>query len=475
MQKSQRYLLMDPRVVERTIDAHLVLGKAHKHPGNPLFGEDRPWEDRYDNGYPNVILDEQDGLYKCWYDPFMYDQAVRQTPAARRSQITYLKAMQALRDPNHRTREMGMCYAQSVDGLNWTKPPLGIIDWDGDRANNIVIRDESLGAGITVHGSGVFKDSREADPQRRYKMLTRLDVYDGRTARLISKGLGTVVSADGLRWRDPQRCEGVDIAADTHNFPLWAPTLRRYVAITRHKVIGADGKMPIRVVAWTASRDFRTWSKPRIVMRGLDDAHQIYSMPVAYHAGLYIGLPAVFDIRTDRVHTELAVSTDTRTWHRICPGQPLIPTSTRAGAYDWGCVYASPPVFAPDGVRLYYVGSDGRHFDWRKGSFCLASLRHDGFASIAPTDIAKPCSIWTMPMRVRPGQRLVVSVDVARGGSIRAAMVGDHRRSLSACRPITRTGTDVELAWSSAQPVAAGEVRLRFVLNDAKLYAFAWV
>lgn len=41
-----------------------------KHPRNPLFGQDRPWEPRLDNGYPNVVFDTDskvDGPWRLWY------------------------------------------------------------------------------------------------------------------------------------------------------------------------------------------------------------------------------------------------------------------------------------------------------------------------------------------------------------------------------------------------------------------------
>jgi hypothetical protein len=36
----------------------IVLGKIAKHPANPLFGEDKPWEQRFDNFYGSIIYDE---------------------------------------------------------------------------------------------------------------------------------------------------------------------------------------------------------------------------------------------------------------------------------------------------------------------------------------------------------------------------------------------------------------------------------
>jgi hypothetical protein len=47
----------------------MVIGTVEKHAKNPLFVQDKPWEPRLDNGYPNVVYDPTDpqGAYRCWY------------------------------------------------------------------------------------------------------------------------------------------------------------------------------------------------------------------------------------------------------------------------------------------------------------------------------------------------------------------------------------------------------------------------
>ncbi|MFP6873005.1 MAG: serine hydrolase domain-containing protein, partial [Verrucomicrobiales bacterium] len=72
--EGRRYLVLDSRIIEKKQNARLTPGTVKKHPGNPLFGEDRRWEPRYDNMYPNVIYDRAEKLYKCWYSPFIIDQ-----------------------------------------------------------------------------------------------------------------------------------------------------------------------------------------------------------------------------------------------------------------------------------------------------------------------------------------------------------------------------------------------------------------
>ena len=47
---------------------------------NLLFAEEKPWEPRFDNFYANVLYDEDEDLYKCWYSPFIIDQSTTNTP-----------------------------------------------------------------------------------------------------------------------------------------------------------------------------------------------------------------------------------------------------------------------------------------------------------------------------------------------------------------------------------------------------------
>jgi len=140
-------LLLDSRIIKKTENARLTLGKVTKHPENPLFGEDKPWEPRFDNLYPNVIYDEEDKLYKCWYNPMIIEEMTTSIPKDERN--PYAHPDYAGIKPNR--REMGVCYAVSKDGIHWEKPELGIVEFGGNKKNNILML-------RGVNGAGVFKD-----------------------------------------------------------------------------------------------------------------------------------------------------------------------------------------------------------------------------------------------------------------------------------------------------------------------------
>ena len=107
-----RFLLFDHRTIEKSENAVLKLGTVTKHPQNPLFVEDQPWEKRFDNLYGNVLYDEEEKRYKIWYSPFTTDHSAVGVPLQERTK--------RYRPPRGRT--MSICYATSRNGLNWNKP-----------------------------------------------------------------------------------------------------------------------------------------------------------------------------------------------------------------------------------------------------------------------------------------------------------------------------------------------------------------
>lgn len=435
-----RFLLLDNRIIASTENVKLEVGTVEKHASNPLFIEDNPWEMRFDNLYGNVIYDDDEQLYKCWYSPFIVDSVAHGMTLEQRSR----------KYKSPRNREMGICYATSKDGLKWEKPDLGLVEYNDSKQNNIVWRGP--------HGAGVFKDEHEKDTAKRYKM--------------IFQGLAVSFSADGIHWSDRTKVKGVSVAGDTHNNALWAPSLNKYVGITRTWKKRAGEKKREREVARIESDDFINWTKEELVLQGEEYDLQPYAMPTFYYAGVYLGLVAIHEQSSDRVWTELTWSPDTKSWYRISPGTALIPNSEPKLAYDYGCVYACAyPVFKKDEIQLYYGGSDWLHYGWRNGSLCLATLRPDGFAGYTPQNTNKPAKITTTPMDYN-GQAISITADVEKGGSITVMVLNENGEEISLAKPVSKTCTDKHIRLGK---IAKSEkIRLKFELNRAKLYSFSF-
>lgn len=436
--------------MEDVQNAELTLGTVKKHSANPLFGEDKPWEKRFDNLYANITYDDEERTYKCWYSPFIVDNSSQGMTLQQRQEVKYSAP---------RNREMAICFATSSDGLVWNKSELGLVEYEGSKANNILWRggeDEAAPGG--PHGAGIVRDRRDPDPNRRYK------------AFLKSKILSVAFSADGIHWAPAIACPEANSPGDTHNNAFWAPTLGRYVGITR-----TWSKSYRRQVARTSSDDFLNWEETRLVLEGSDGNQQTYAMPVFFHGGVYIGLLAVHDQQADRVWAELAWSPDTQAWHRVLPGTPLIQNDGDEGDYDWGCVYpAACPVFLDDEIRLYYGASDGLHTSWRNGFLCLATLRPDGFAGYKASDGARPAVVTTTPV-FDANQPLRVSADIAHGGKLVVRVLDRAQQVVAESEPLTTTVSDAVVQWLDDGALDASKpngARLQFAFEDATVYSF---
>jgi hypothetical protein len=85
-------------------------------------------------------------------------------------------------------------YAESLDGIHWTKPELGLVEFQGDKRNNLILMEPSPLGCVNLK---VLPDPQDPEPDRRYKISTH--IYFRHHTRLGS--LAPFVSSDGLRWK----------------------------------------------------------------------------------------------------------------------------------------------------------------------------------------------------------------------------------------------------------------------------------
>ena len=453
-QVRDHYLVLDSRIIESKENAKLIPGTVKKCPQNPLFVEDESWEPRYDNMYPNVIYDEEDELYKCWYCPFIVDQRTTETPVTKRNpeSVDYMNARPS-------GREEAILYATSKDGITWEKPELGIFEFQGSTKNNIVCR----GAG----GSGIIKDHRDPDPARRYKAFYCTD-----------SGYRMRYSADGLRWGPEVALPGVG-QSDTHANMIWSPELGRYVGILRHY-----DNVPVtgnRKIARTESVDAVRWDKSKTILEGTP-LKQLHDMVIFRDGGLYLGLigcmnyPSAKSRDGVRQHIELAWSPDSYTWHRVSPGTPLIGNSAAKVKeygkmpYDWGAIFPAAPVFVEDEIRIYYGASDWYFFDWRKGGLAMATLGKDRWAGYAQQDKKRPAILTTVPLGLKG--KVFVTADIE--GSMTVSLIDSEGGVIAVSDPVSENCTGHALSWDREFNTKKRKgVRLKFKLDRAMIYSFS--
>jgi hypothetical protein len=192
---------------------------------------------------------------------------------------------------------------------------------------------------------------------------------------------------------------------------------------------------------------------------------------------VYIGLVAIHDQDADRVWTELTWSPDTKKWHRVLPGTPLIPNSDVEGEYDWGCAYpAAYPVFLEDEIRLYYGASDGLHTSWRNGFLSVATLRPDGFAGYTQQEAGEPTKITTT-LIAPPDGSLRITADVERKGYVKVSVLDERNELLAESEPLIGSMSDGNVRWRegfSFSELGNSSVQIQFEIQDATVYSFSF-
>jgi hypothetical protein len=108
----------------------------------------------------------------------------------------------------NRARTARLAYAESDDGIRWTKPALGLTEFNGSRRNNLLGMPASLDFAKTEPlACFVLHEPADPDPARRYKMAVYGRYfpvvparYPGVAADNVPSTIYPFFSADGLTW-----------------------------------------------------------------------------------------------------------------------------------------------------------------------------------------------------------------------------------------------------------------------------------
>jgi len=168
--KAQTLFAFDNVAIPHTQNLKLEMRQPVRHVANPVVrrGAAGSVDAHGVQFYGSIIRDG--GKYRMWYVAF--DDAGKSAVASERWRAAY---------------------AESVDGVRWVKPELGLVEFGGNKKNNLV----DVGGAWGFVNLKVIKDEADPDASRRYKMTTH--VYFRHHTRLGT--LLPFVSTDGLTWR----------------------------------------------------------------------------------------------------------------------------------------------------------------------------------------------------------------------------------------------------------------------------------
>ena len=458
----QKQLLVDDYVIESKENVTRELGKVKKvgivlkpsldtdfHPswkkpdGTPV-GLDFGY-------YTSVFRNEKTGKFQMWYMAY---------------------------------RSSGVGYAESKDGIHWTKPLVG----KGGK-NNI------------VHLSQGF--SCTVDPTLPWGHAEK---YKG-AADFADRGCRVALcySPDGIHWSNYNGGKPVSHrAADTHNQLLWDPISKCYRLLTRTDLGGQGGvseSRSTRIMTHTAGGDLKKhptawktvidkicvedpgkeknrWGKPRLQLNG---------MTMWIYEGVYFGLMDVytmgqsdcfdgFDYKTrhddDYMDFYIGVSRDGMNFDKswIYARKALVPRGP-AGSFDKDGVKPPAQIITwKDEHWIYYGGMDERHYSkGRHLNIGLAKLRLDGFVCLSAGE--KNGTIVTKPFKLG-GDRLEVNVD-AKDGWVRVELLDESGEAITGFSSTSKGVDELRLTpkWDMSK-LKGKTVKLKFTLQNAKLYAF---
>lgn len=480
-----------------------VLEKPRRHERNPLIAEDKPWEMAI--AWTSVHRDAATGRYQLWYQAYAGKRAQR------------------------KTHECVVCYAESDDGVTFTKPDLGLFDFNGDPKTNIVL----IGSGVhgDRYGNSVVVDPRETDPAKRYKML----YYDWavRDSGEVVAGPHLAYSPDGIRWtkhpeaplyptsfggktRQPplagenpyeetRLADGrirrqwlLPISMSDAADPMFDPVRGAWVIYGKAWIHGPDGGL-----AWkhgmgrVESADLLKWSAPEIVAfpDEHDGAREFHTSPVFHRHGRYFCLNQILDRPGGgTMDIELMLSRDGREWDRPFRDDLWL-TRSAGDRFDSGTLVTNPDLVVDgDEMRFYYGayssgaigGGSNITGDQQTSGVGLVTLPLDRFAGLrsepqAPTAKVKTPpdigQITLKPMSLPADSILEINAD-ADEGEVRVELLDESGYRVPGFErenalPVSTDALRAAVGWKGREDgkIPAGRYHLRIHLRSATIYA----
>ncbi len=399
------------------------------------------------------------------------------------------------------------CYAESTDGINWTKPELGIYDFEGSRNNNIILAERDFGDFHFVPGdnAAMFKDSNPAvTPGEQYKALVHVP-------RL--KGLVAFKSPDGINWT-PLKQEPVitDGAFDSQNIAFWDKENDRYRAYWRYFTNESPENRysGTRSIRTATSEDFIHWENTTNLTFPGSPEEQLYTnqiIPYFRAPKIFIGFPTRYIDRgwsesmrllPESQHRILRSKVNQRYGTALTEGLFMMsrdgvaftrwneaflrPGIEREGTWNYGQQFIAWGILetksdlegAPNEISLYATENG-----WTGNSNILRryTLRIDGFVSVyAPLSGGE---LITKKM-IFEGNELLLNLSSSAAGDITVEILDENGKPLDGytrddCPPVFGDSLEKKVYWTKGSDLSqlkGRPVQLKFYIRDADLYSF---
>ena len=393
-----------------------------------------------------------------------------------------------------------VCYATSEDGLKWERPALGLVEFNGNKQNNLV----DLDMGSTI-GICVLHEPEDPDPKKRLKMFCEV--------RPLNYG-AVAYSGDGLHWTPSPNNPVVKFLVEPSGIVkrdgMYHVTLQ-----------GENGSFQRRVLISLASADFEHWAEavalgfrrdafpPRPYVTGKSVGPQVHIGAGLWDRGNVVlgmygqwnGPPTESDDRRMlRMNLGLIVSNDALHYHEPIPDFKLVD----AYEEDWSfedphgappCLSQGQGVYNHGDLTMTWYGIWGyrnqaiRAVTWtrdRLGYFqpTQKPLEGQGLNDPDRPDVLPP-NFVSCPIDIKnAGARFFVNADnLSPQAELKVELLDKGFKPIAAfsgddCVPLREGGLRQPVRWRGGDALKAGDrpVRVRVTyqgvrLEDPRVYA----
>lgn len=425
---SRLELFIDDYLIE-SLDGDISRKLMLPEPKEVVLVTDEPWEGNT-SGYYSLF---QDGdVYRMIYRGWQHG---------------------ANKKPTH---QEVTCYAESKDGIQWTKPNFGLFEWNGSKENNIVW----LGPG--THNFTAFRDDNpDAAKEARFKALGGSDGTGG-----LSRGLLSFSSPDCKQWSQLHSESVITNGAfDSQNLAFWDTERNEYRAYWRY--FGNN----VRAIRTATSKDFIHWENEADLTypEGTPTEHLYTNAIQKYFRAphLFIGFPTRYEPKSQQVEPVLMSSRDGVHFNRF--SAPVVPRTApkdrnhnRSNYMTWG-MFQLPD--HPDEISVYATEN---YYEDSPGRLRRFVYRTDGFAALNAGKSAG--EMTTLPLRYK-GDTLILNYRVREGGSLRIVATDEAGKVIAIAKEMTGDSTGEVVQWTKETKLDQGIIRLSFHLQDADLFS----
>ncbi len=469
-----------------------VQNPAKRFAGNPIIKQDKPWEAAI--AWVTVHRNAATGKYQLWY-----------------------QAYAGVRAKDKRFRCV-VCYAESNDGIRFTKPDLGLFPFNDVKNTNIVL---IANAGHSDrYANAVVFDPLDKNPDRRYKMAYTDFAMDGGKEY---PGLNVAFSPDGIHWTKYPKAPVLRTSYGDLESPVpftdetgrkwwdnplsmadavdvfYDPVRKVFVNYAKMWIDGPAGGMYWKhAMGRTESKDFIHWTDAELALTPDDlDAPSVefHTSPVFYYNRRYFCLNQILNrgVGGGVINIELMVSRDGYAWDRPFRKEFFLPRG-EAGQFDSGSVFTnSTPVVLDNEIRFYFggygSGATGGDDENMQSGIGFATIQRDRFAGIRPmaksdqATLRKPLEhigqVTLKPVDLSNVKNISLNAD-ASNGSIRVELLNSRGRrirgfSADDCEPVKGDSLAHRVAWKGKAPadLPHTEYMIRIHLDNATVYAIS--